>query len=78
MSNAYTLYECDFGDADIDGKKLTGPQLIIKVVELLFDHSQGKPSKKRRLSDENVQGKTSDLWRYHAHHTGQEAQLYLL
>ena len=52
-----TLYECDFSDAGIDGKKLTRRQFIIKVAEVLLGHMHGKPSKKRRKSDENSRGK---------------------
>ena len=55
--NAYTLYECDFRDAGISGKKLTRRQFIIKVAEVLLGHMQSKPSKKRRKSDENGRGK---------------------
>ena len=54
--NAYTLYECDFRDAGIDGKKLTRRQFIIKVAGALLGHMQSKPSKKRRKSDKNARG----------------------
>ena len=55
--SAYTLYECDFRDAGISGKKPTRRQFIIKVAEALLGHMQSKPSKKRRKSDENGSGK---------------------
>ena len=55
--NAYTLHECDFRDAGINGKKLTRRQFIIKVAEVLLGHKQSKPSNKRWRSDENCRGK---------------------